>query len=115
MSKPLHTGAKVLLLIVSIFIVVPYISQLRGPLQSLLQQGEPTKTAQSSTATINHAQVQAKRRQPQIRQVEQTVYVTRTGEKYHSAGCRYLRTSSIPLSLSEAKKVYSPCSVCNPQ
>jgi hypothetical protein len=43
-----------------------------------------------------------------------TVYVTRTGSKYHRAGCRYLRKSSIPMSLSQASASYSPCSVCNP-
>ena len=42
------------------------------------------------------------------------VYVTKTGTKYHSAGCRYLSKSCIPIKLSEAKKRYSPCSVCNP-
>jgi len=42
------------------------------------------------------------------------VYVTRTGSKYHLPGCRYLRTSSIPMPLEEAKRRYSPCSVCNP-
>ena len=42
-----------------------------------------------------------------------TVYVTRTGKKYHRAGCRYLH-SSIPKSLEDAKGRYSPCSVCNP-
>lgn len=42
------------------------------------------------------------------------VYVTKTGAKYHRAGCRYLRKSSIPISLEDAKRRYSPCSVCNP-
>lgn len=46
---------------------------------------------------------------------ELTVFVTRTGEKYHLAGCRYLRKSQIPMSLSEAKNSgYEPCSVCGP-
>ena len=45
---------------------------------------------------------------------EVTVYVTKTGHKYHTEGCRYLRRSSIPMKLSEAKLYYSPCSVCNP-
>lgn len=45
---------------------------------------------------------------------EATVYITRTGSKYHRAGCRYLRQSKIAISLSEAKKYYDPCSVCNP-
>ncbi len=46
--------------------------------------------------------------------IEETVYVTRTGSKYHLAGCRYLRQSSIPMKLSEARKLYTPCSVCRP-
>jgi micrococcal nuclease len=46
--------------------------------------------------------------------VEITVYVTRTGSKYHRAGCRYLAKSCIPMSLKEAKTRYGPCSVCNP-
>ena len=43
-----------------------------------------------------------------------TVYGTRTGKKYHREGCRWLRKSKIPLSLTEAKKRYSPCFVCEP-
>lgn len=43
-----------------------------------------------------------------------TVYVTNTGEKYHSAGCQYLRKSSIPMALENAKLSYSPCSKCYP-
>lgn len=47
-------------------------------------------------------------------QKEQTVYITRTGHKYHRAGCKYLSHSSYAVSLSEAKRRYEPCSVCNP-
>jgi hypothetical protein len=44
-----------------------------------------------------------------------TVYVTRTGEKYHVGSCSYLRQSKISISLSEAKRQgYTPCSRCNP-
>lgn len=43
-----------------------------------------------------------------------TVYITRTGTKYHRAGCRYLSKSMIPISLEEAKARYGPCSVCKP-
>ena len=43
----------------------------------------------------------------------ETVYVTDTGSKYHRAGCRYLKKSQIPMSLSEAKRQgYTACSVC---
>jgi len=47
-------------------------------------------------------------------QEDVTVYITRTGAKYHRAGCRYLSKSQIPISLKDAKARYSPCSVCNP-
>ena len=43
----------------------------------------------------------------------ETVYITNTGSKYHSAGCRYLKKSQIPMSLSKAKQQgYTACSVC---
>lgn len=45
---------------------------------------------------------------------ESTVYITRTGSKYHTSGCRYLRQSKIPVALTDAKRNYSACSVCNP-
>ena len=45
---------------------------------------------------------------------EVIVYVTKTGEKYHTGGCRYLSKSKIAINLSDAKKRYGPCSVCNP-
>jgi hypothetical protein len=45
----------------------------------------------------------------------QTVYITKTGKKYHNEDCRYLRRSSIPISLANAiENGYAPCSVCNP-
>jgi hypothetical protein len=44
-----------------------------------------------------------------------TVYITKTGEKYHADGCQHLRRSKIPVSLKEAvAKGFEPCSVCKP-
>jgi hypothetical protein len=43
-----------------------------------------------------------------------TVYVTRTGAKYHRDGCRYLSRSKTPMSLKEAAKRFEPCKVCKP-
>ena len=40
-----------------------------------------------------------------------TVYVTKTGKKYHRETCRW---GKIPISLAEAKQGYEPCSRCNP-
>ncbi len=51
---------------------------------------------------------------PKPRPADVTVYVTRTGRKYHRGSCRYLRKSRIPMKLSEAKARYGPCSVCGP-
>lgn len=44
----------------------------------------------------------------------ETVYVTRTGQKYHRAGCRHLARSQIPMPLKEAAARYGPCGVCKP-
>ncbi len=45
----------------------------------------------------------------------QTVYITRTGKRYHRDGCRYLATSKVPISLKDAKaNGYTPCKVCHP-
>jgi hypothetical protein len=46
---------------------------------------------------------------------ETTVYVTKTGDKYHRSGCQYLSKSKIAISLTDAKSQgYSPCSKCKP-
>ncbi|MDD5135170.1 MAG: thermonuclease family protein [Phycisphaerae bacterium] len=43
------------------------------------------------------------------------VYITTAGKKYHRSSCSFLRKSSIPIKLSEAKaRGYTPCSRCNP-
>jgi len=45
----------------------------------------------------------------------QTVYVTKTGKKYHSENCSSLSSSKISIKLSEAlEKGYTPCSKCKP-
>ena len=45
----------------------------------------------------------------------QTVYITNTGEKYHSSGCRYLHKSKISIELSDAlEQGYTACKVCGP-
>ncbi len=45
----------------------------------------------------------------------QTVYITKSGTKYHNANCSSLSKSKIPISLKDAKaKRYTPCSKCNP-
>ena len=44
----------------------------------------------------------------------QTVYITKTGKKYHNDGCSSLRKSKIAISLSEAEaEGYTPCQNCH--
>ncbi|MFB2118029.1 hypothetical protein [Parapedobacter sp. 2B3] len=48
-------------------------------------------------------------------QKDVTVYITKTGEKYHKAGCRYLSKSQIKTTKKEAvKNGYGACKVCKP-
>ena len=43
------------------------------------------------------------------------VYITNTGEKYHSGGCSYLRKSKNAIDKNSAiARGYTPCSRCNP-
>jgi len=45
----------------------------------------------------------------------ETVYVTRTGMKFHRSGCQYLREGHERMSRDEAvARGYAPCSVCQP-
>jgi hypothetical protein len=44
-----------------------------------------------------------------------TVYVTKTGEKYHLSTCSSLRKSNIQTTLGEAiAQGYEPCKICEP-
>lgn len=57
------------------------------------------------------------KKEPEIKKKSETttVYITRTGKKYHRSWCSYLKKSSIPISLKDAKaRGYTPCSKCNP-
>ena len=48
-------------------------------------------------------------------QQETVVYITKTGEKYHRDGCRYLSQSKIKVSRAEAvKNGFQACKVCKP-
>lgn len=43
------------------------------------------------------------------------VYITKTGDCYHMADCRYLAHSMISITLKDAvDRGYRPCSICNP-
>lgn len=47
--------------------------------------------------------------------IAQTVYTTKTGEKYHKSSCRYLKYSKKEITIKKAKALsYSACKVCKP-
>jgi competence protein ComEC len=63
------------------------------------------------------AAVTATWRQPSatVIPVSETVYVTKTQEKYHRGICRYLSQSKRAIELDMAKASgYTPCSRCKP-
>jgi hypothetical protein len=52
---------------------------------------------------------------PKPKRVEETFYITRTGERYHRGSCRHLRRSSYPITRAEAEaQGYTPCRVRYP-
>ncbi len=102
-------------------------AQASTPVNEKAQTPAPAKEeAQASTPAKEEAQVPSVNEQPQVAEpveevpaqtenVSVEVHVTKTGKKYHSAGCQYLSKSDIPISLEEAKSQgYEPCSKCNP-
>jgi competence protein ComEC len=69
----------------------------------------------ASPAKENAPPANAESSQQSVPSADHTVYIGKTGEKYHTAGCSYLMKSKIPIGLSKAKKGgYTPCSRCNP-
>ncbi|MDX9789393.1 MAG: hypothetical protein RBT61_01040 [Candidatus Kapabacteria bacterium] len=45
--------------------------------------------------------------------VEQVVYITKTGDKYHKSSCHHLKKSKIKTTKSKAKELgYTACKVC---
>lgn len=74
------------------------------------QEAQAQAQAQAEAEAQARAQAEA---QAQAQQNERTVYITRTGNKYHKDGCRYLRQSKIAISLSDAQaQGYTACSIC---
>ncbi len=58
---------------------------------------------------------QKKEPEPKEQTKEITVYVTKTGARYHRSSCHYLSRSKFPMTLKEAKtQEYTACKVCRP-
>lgn len=74
-----------------------YVLRVLGALALALTVGDPSVAAPT-----------------QGKKASTTVYVTRTGTKYHVGTCRHLARSKIAMSLAEAAKRYDPCGTCRP-
>lgn len=70
------------------------------------------KAAQEKAATTSSSASSANKASSTTN--SQTVYITKTGKKYHNDGCSSLKKSKIAMSLSEAEaEGYTPCKNCH--
>lgn len=70
------------------------------------------KAAQEKAATTSSSASSASKASSTTN--PQTVYVTKTGKKYHNDGCSSLKKPKIAMSLSEAEaEGYTPCKNCH--
>jgi Fibronectin type III domain. len=69
----------------------------------------------SSWSAKKSAKVKSSSSSPSSPSTPSTVYITKTGEKYHRDGCGSLSRSKIAISRAEAiARGYTPCKVCKP-
>ena len=77
-----------------------------GQTESEEYTNESTKAQDVVTSSANVTQSET---------ADVMVHITRTGKKYHNAGCSYLKESDTEVSLEDAKAMgLTPCSKCNP-
>lgn len=85
-------------------------NDLTSKLNSLQQTSTTTTTSTTSSSSKSNASTNKSTKNNSY-----TVYVTKTGDKYHSSGCSYLRKSKIAIDKDSAvSQGYTPCSRCNP-
>jgi hypothetical protein len=87
-----------------------------GATRSAIEAGSAQLNSAASHApapTVETAPVRSLA--PKPKRVEETFYITRTGKRYHRAGCPSLRYSAYPITRAEAEaQGYTPCRVCYP-
>lgn len=72
------------------------------------------KAAEEAAAAEAAAQKKAEQEEERL---NRTVYITGSGSKYHSSGCRTIKKSSVTaITIRDAEASgYEPCGVCNPR
>ena len=79
------------------------------------EQGTIVVVCDGKNITLNQIEISIQPNAPPEDNQNITVYITKSGTKYHRDGCRYLNKSKIPIALNELDtKKYAPCSVCRP-
>lgn len=111
----------VLLSIVLFSIFLSHLSQKSVPVQPSFSskisdkkiEDEITKINFSPSENSDLSEIESKEKNTK----ENTVYITKSGKKYHNATCRYIQDKNNIISLSEkaAQELsMEPCSVCRP-
>lgn len=79
--------------------------------ESLAEEILPTEAPETSRAPV----ATQKPSNPSIQYAGATVYVTKSGTKFHRNGCSSLSKSKIPMLFEEAMaQGYDPCGKCKP-
>lgn len=84
-----------------------------SPIKENAPPGERAETSELPSASAEPAKADEQTNTVQSADGNTTVYVTKSGKKYHSDGCSSLKKSKIPITLAEAKLEYEPCLKCN--
>lgn len=74
----------------------------------------PGAAAGDTTAAVSGSVASAAGEELPPTTTEIIVYVTKSGAKYHRAGCRYLKGGAIAMPLAVAREAYEPCRICQP-
>lgn len=90
--------------------------------ESICEDEHSSYTSYSNTQQSTSGSVDYIVNQQPVQQVEQlppsesyTVYITKTGDKYHTSTCSYLKNSKISISKDSAiAQGYTACSRCKP-
>lgn len=78
---------------------------------SIFGQGITAKSNAGDIFYQNHSVIT----EYKVQANESVVYITKTGSKYHTADCRYLKKSKIKITKADAiEQGYTACKVCKP-
>lgn len=103
----LNTNGKKYIVALAVVIFILFLNALGITLSIQNKNNIPTNTIPVQTTEQNQNYTADK--------IEDTVYITRTGKKFHKKSCRYVQKDGArSISRNEAIKHYTPCSVCNP-